>query len=56
MYGVCLPVACEIDYLESAVNDVIRTIDNNTITIIPKEYCQFEERVTDWEPIDFIAM
>lgn len=56
MFGTCLPATCQIDRFESAVNDLIRTNDNNTIVKIPKETCQFEESDTDWTPIDFVAM
>lgn len=54
--GLCLPAVCSTDHLESIVNDLLHARSSSLAFEIPKNTCQFEEKVSGLKTVDLIAM
>lgn len=54
--GLCLPVACSTDHLESIVNNLLRAKSSSLFFEIPKNTCQFEENVSELKAVDLVVM
>lgn len=54
--GICLPLACAVDQLESNVNGIVHHKLQNMTMRIDKDVCQTKEISSDFKTIDSVPL